>query len=147
MMTSRQFQKLCHRHGLAATYQREIIYQTAMSQKGHPSPEALFVRVRKKIPSISLATVYANLHTFIAKGLLSEVSVHHGPLRVETNQQPHHHLVCLRCRSIADFDDAGVISSGLRRRLPSRFQLQRVVVDVLGICEACSRKRRATSKK
>jgi Fur family peroxide stress response transcriptional regulator len=52
-----RFRELCHQHGLAATHQRQVIYEAVMALPGHPSPEAVFDKVRRKIPSISLGTV------------------------------------------------------------------------------------------
>jgi Fur family peroxide stress response transcriptional regulator len=133
------FRALCHRHRLAATHQRQVIYEAATSMIGHPSPEAIYDKVRKKVPSISLATVYKNIRTFLDSGLLQEVSLHHGSLRVESNHAPHHHLVCVRCRSIMDFDEAGLGRLQLRK-LPRGFQVKRIAVDILGICRPCSSK-------
>jgi len=132
------FRALCHRHRLAATHQRQVIYETIMSLPGHPSPEDIYDRARKKIPSISLATVYKNIRTFLDSGMLREVSLHHGSLRVEPNHEPHHHLVCIRCKSITDLDEAGLELPRFRRTLPRGFQVKRIAVDILGICAKCS---------
>jgi Fur family transcriptional regulator, peroxide stress response regulator len=87
---------------LAATHQRQKIYEALMSCPGHYSPEEIHERVKQDLPSISLATVYNNLKTFVQVGMLHEVSPHHGPWRIEANRNPYHHLVCTRCRSITD---------------------------------------------
>jgi Fur family transcriptional regulator, peroxide stress response regulator len=138
MRTPADFRALCHRHRLAATHQRQVIYTTAMSLSGHPSPEDIYERTRKSIPSISLATVYKNLRTFLDRGLLREVSLHHGSLRVESNFHPHHHLVCMRCKSITDLEHADLKPSRLRAKLPRGFQVKRIAVDILGICAKCA---------
>ena len=143
MTPSADFRELCHRHDLAATHQRQVIYETVLSLAGHPSPEAIYAKVRRKIPSISLATVYKNLRTFLDSGMLQEVSLHHGSLRVETNQRPHHHLVCVRCKTITDLEEADLKPFPLPQELPRGFQVKRIAVDVLGICEACSKAERA----
>ena len=67
-----QFRRLCGEHGLAVTHQRQVIYQALMLMHDHPSPEAVYEKVRKQIPSISLATVYKNIKTFVDSGLLRE---------------------------------------------------------------------------
>jgi Fur family transcriptional regulator, peroxide stress response regulator len=138
MLTPADFRELCHRHNLAATHQRQVIYETIMALPGHPSPEDIYGRARKKIPSISLATVYKNIRTFLDSGVLREVSLHHGSLRVESNHHPHHHLVCINCKTIMDLDEAGLAPLRFRRKLPRGFQVKRIAVDILGICEACS---------
>jgi Fur family transcriptional regulator, peroxide stress response regulator len=137
MIATDDFAALCREHGLAATHQRRIIYETVMSLHGHPSPELIYARVKKKIPSISLATVYNNVRTFLESGMLREVSMHHGSLRVEPNEHEHHHLVCVRCRSIADLDAKNLGPLRLKTQ-PKGFRITRIAVDVLGVCAACA---------
>ncbi|HLH06622.1 MAG TPA: Fur family transcriptional regulator [Terriglobales bacterium] len=133
-----QFRELCQRHGLAVTHQRQVIFEALTSMPGHPSPEEVFERVRKKVPAISLATVYKAIHTFLDSGIFGEVSVHHGSLRVDRNISPHHHLVCTRCKSITDIEESDVEPVQLRRSLPAGFQVHRYAVEILGVCPRCS---------
>ena len=64
--TYNEFRQLCREHRLAATHQRQKIYETLMRRPGHHSPEEIYERVKQDLPSISLATVYKNLKTFVA---------------------------------------------------------------------------------
>ena len=132
------FRQLCHRHHLAATHQRQVIYETVMALHGHPSPEIIYEKVRRKVPSISLATVYKNIQTFLDSSMMQEVSLHHGAMRIEPNATPHHHLVCIRCRSITDVEEIELEPVRLRKQLPHGFHVKRISVDILGICQACS---------
>jgi len=140
MISNSDFLDLCRQHRLAATHQRRVIYDTVMSLHEHPSPELIYEGVRKKIPTISLATVYKNVRTFLDSGMLREVSFHHGSLRVEPNEHQHHHLVCVRCKQITDLDAESLGPVRVRERLPRGFQVTRITVDVLGICAACAAK-------
>ena len=72
MSPALQFRELCQQHNLVATHQRQIIYETVMSLPGHPSPEAIYDQVKTQIPSISLATVYKNIQTFLNSGMLKK---------------------------------------------------------------------------
>src|SRR6266496_44357 len=134
-----EFAALCRSHGLATTHQRRVIYETVVSLHGHPSPELIYEKVKKKIPSISLATVYNNVRTFLASGMLREVSLHHGSLRVEPNKHEQHHLVCVRCRSITDLDAKNLGPLRFKTQ-PRGFRVTRIAVDVLGTCAACAAK-------
>lgn len=131
------FRELCRQHGLAMTHQRAVIYESLMSFSGHPSPEEVFERVRKLIPSISLATVYKTLHTFIESGMLRELSLHHGSLRLDTKQYPHHHLVCTGCKSVFDLDEAALKPAKLVGKIPKGFRVERMTVEVHGLCSNC----------
>jgi Fe2+ or Zn2+ uptake regulation protein len=149
MIDHAEFRERCRKHGLAATHQRRVIYDSVLSMHDHPSPELIYESVRKKIPSISLATVYKNVRTFIDSGMLCEVSFHHGSLRVEANTRPHHHLVCVRCREICDLvaETFPVEPMHLKRRLPRGFQVTRITVDVLGLCSNCAAKQSSNKPK
>jgi len=94
--THEQFRELAAKHGLAVTHQRQVVYEAVVASHGHYSPEDIYATVRRRIPSISLATVYNNLRLFIECGMLREVSPHAATLLVDGNLKPHHHLVCSR---------------------------------------------------
>jgi Fur family peroxide stress response transcriptional regulator len=141
-----RFADLCRARGFALTHQRQVIYREMLRMGGHPSPEAVHERVRAHIPSISLGTVYKNLKTFVENGLLREVSLHHGTQRLEANlDSPHHHLVCTRCKSIADLPEDGVSPVRIEQSLPRGFRVERISVEVHGICAACARKALSSS--
>jgi Fur family peroxide stress response transcriptional regulator len=140
---TRPFRELCAAHGLTATHQRQVLYEVMQTMPGHPSPEEVYARVKKRIPAISLATVYKNIHLFIESGVLKEVSLHHGSLRVEMNSHVHHHMVCSHCKSITDIEekDLGVLPKW--QGLPGGFQVERYAIDVIGICAACQKVKRS----
>ncbi len=134
-----QFRRVCEHAGLAVTHQRQVIYEVLTAIEGHPSPEEVYARVKRRIPSISLATVYKNIHLFIESGIFRQVSLHHGSMRVETKHTAHHHMVCTECKTISDID-AGLLGlDHVEQRLPGGFLVQRLSIDVLGLCEACQK--------
>jgi len=139
---TRPFRELCAAHGLAATHQRQVLYEVMQTMPGHPSPEEVYARIKERIPSISLATVYKNIHLFLESGVLQEVSLHHGSLRVEMNHHRHHHLVCSQCKSIVDIGEEQLGLQAKPKRLPGGFQAQRYAIDVIGICAACQKANR-----
>ncbi|MGA7158675.1 MAG: transcriptional repressor [Acidobacteriaceae bacterium] len=136
-LEARSFRELCADHGLAATHQRQVLYEVMQTMPGHPSPEEVYARLKKFIPAISLATVYKNIHLFVERGVLKEVSMHHGSLRVELNGHLHHHMVCSQCKAITDIaeKDLGVLPA--LQHLPGGFQVERYAIDVIGICASC----------
>jgi Fur family transcriptional regulator, peroxide stress response regulator len=138
------FSQLSHRAGLPITHQRQVIYDVLMGMPGHPSPEEVYAKVRKRIPSISLATVYKNLNRFLKAGLVQETSVHHGSLRVEVNDHPHHHVVCSSCKKIEDIDSDQISPLHVRGRLPKGFAVQRFSVDIIGLCARCRDKKKVS---
>lgn len=134
-----EFRRMCELHGLSVTHQRYVIYSALMRMHGHPSPEAVYEAVRQDIPSISLATVYKNIKTFVDSGMLREVSLHHGSARIETNMEPHHHMVCSNCKAIVDLDESEFEAPRLKKRAPGGFQVHRISIEVIGLCKNCAR--------
>ena len=140
-----QFRRVCEQAGLAVTHQRQVIYDVLCAIEGHPSPEEVYARVKSRIPSISLATVYKNLHLFIDSGIFHQVSLHHGSMRVETNHARHHHLLCTRCKTILDIEPELLGLAEDPRQLPGGFLMERIAVDVLGVCARCQQAGGASS--
>jgi Fur family peroxide stress response transcriptional regulator len=140
--TPEQLRERCKQAGLALTHQRLVIYGELLRMGEHPSPEAVYERVRSKLPTLSLATVYNNIKTFVEHGLLAEVSVHHGSLRLDGNTEPHHHLVCTQCRAIEDLHEEDFEPIRLKKPLPKGFAVHRLSVEVLGLCKQCSKNAR-----
>jgi Fur family transcriptional regulator, peroxide stress response regulator len=134
---TKTFRELCRENGIAVTHQRQVLYETMKTMHGHPSPEEVYARVKKKVPAISLATVYKNIHLFVESGVLREVSLHHGSVRVEMNGEPHHHMVCSKCRKITDVGERELGLAAKRHRLPGGFLVERYAVDVIGVCASC----------
>jgi Fe2+ or Zn2+ uptake regulation protein len=139
-LTHEQFRQLAWKCGLAATHQRRVVYEAVVGSHGHHSPEKIYAAVRRKIPSISLATVYNNLRLFVERGLLREVTPHASTLLVDGNLEPHHHLVCSRCKSVQDIEGEFIDFKRLSRQLPDGFDLTQPLVEVFGLCRRCANK-------
>jgi hypothetical protein len=86
--------------------------------------------VKKKVPAISLATVYKNIHLFVESGIFRKMSMHHGSVRVEMNTEEHHHMVCSRCKTITDIGEKELGIAPKRRRLTDELLVERYAVDV-----------------
>ena len=139
-LSHEQFRELAWKHGMAATHQRKAIFDAVVAAPGHYSPEQIYVVVKRRIPSVSPATIYNNLRTFVEKGLLREVTPHAATLRVDGNLESHHHLVCMRCKSVEDITGDFVNFRRLARQAPAGFDLSAPMIEVFGLCRRCSDK-------
>ncbi len=119
------------------THQRQVLYEVMKTMHGHPAPEEVYARVKKKVPAISLATVYKNIHLFVESGVFRKVSLHHGSLRVEMNDEAHHHMVCSKCKGITDIGEKELGLLSKKDSLPGGFLVERYAVDVIGLCAKC----------
>lgn len=132
-----KFKTISQDKGLRLTHQRLEILRELVGAKDHPSAETVFGRVRRRLPTISLDTVYRTLSTFDELGLIMRVPVTGDQGRFDADTSPHHHFVCSRCRSIYDFlwdefdqlvlpDDSESLGHVADRR-----------VVVRGVCHVC----------
>ncbi len=136
-----QFQALCKEAGITPTHQRLVIWQAMADMRTHPSPEDVYAEVKPRLPTVSLATVYKNIHVFVKAGIFREVSPHHGSMRVETNSASHPHLVCTQCKAIFDLDPAALGIPSVPSELPGGFHAERYSIDVLGVCADCQKRK------
>jgi len=123
------------------TPQRLAIYRALLESEDHPSPEVLYRRVRKHLPSLSLATIYKALDALEALGVVSQVSPVGEAKRYDANDARHHHLVCTRCKKVVDFYDDHFDELKAPRGLAG-FVVQELTVQVKGLCAACSKRTR-----
>ena len=92
--------------GLRLTHQRLEIVRVIAADRTHPDVETVYEAVRKRVPTISLDTVYRTLATLTERGLITRVQFMPGPARYDANQARHHHFVCTRCGLVRDIEDA-----------------------------------------
>ncbi|MBN1475756.1 transcriptional repressor [Candidatus Sumerlaeota bacterium] len=131
------FTEACHERGLKVTHQRVEIYRELVSSEDHPDAESIHRGVRRRIPTISLDTVYRNLKFMAEQGLLSTVGLSHERLRFDANMVSHHHFVCEECGSIRDFTCTDFDGMRLPRGASKLGRPHSAQVHVKGICNVC----------
>ena len=112
-----EFTGRCRKRGLAITPQRVAVMRVLVNSGDHPRAETVFAKVRREYPNISLATVHRTLETLCAIGEARKVTPLHDSARYDGNTDPHHHVVCVRCRRISG--TATIISPEVGRRSPA----------------------------
>ena len=90
------------------TKQRAIILEVLRSDKCHHTAEELYQLAKEKMPSISRATVYNNLHSLEKEQIIRKISGDGGPDRYDDSFIPHGHLVCTVCGGVSDIDLPGI---------------------------------------
>lgn len=122
--------------GLRLTPQRGQVYEVLMDKRDHPTATEVFIRAQKRMPSISLATVYNCLETMVGSGLVKAVHVDREPTRFCANLQQHGHFHCTECGQIADIEFSQNQNKGWK--LPSGFLVTQHDVSLRGLCADCS---------
>ncbi|MBD3272198.1 MAG: transcriptional repressor [Elusimicrobia bacterium] len=134
----KSFYEKCDEYDIRVTPQRVIIYTELINSHDHPSVTALYKRVKKKLPNISFDTVYRTALSFVHMGMLHIVEGHGEEKRFDPNVHNHHHIRCIKCRTIIDFKNSTYDALIIPQELQKQFKIitKRVVLE--GICKKCS---------
>jgi len=124
--------------GLRLTAPRQLILEVVRRTDTHPTAAFVYARVRRRLPRVSLGTVYRNLRRLAAEGLLVERTDEKG-LRFDANLTRHDHFTCLACHRIYD------VPTPARRPAPSPatrsgFEVLEQRTEYFGRCAACRRR-------
>ena len=60
--------------------------------------------IKKKLPHISLATVYRNLEILSESGLISKIEISGRQKRFDWDVNQHNHIYCLQCQRIDNIE-------------------------------------------
>ena len=122
------------RSGFRFTPQREHVYGVVLNKRDHPTAEQVFIRAKREMPEISMATVYNCLDALVKSGLVRQVTLDRGAARFCPNMTEHCHFYCDLCEAV--FDIRLPRETGLP--LPKGFKAQRFDIAIHGRCPACS---------
>ena len=125
-------------HGMRVTPQRAIIFEAIEKLEGHITAEEIFAEVQKVSTYISLATVYRTLELLQELNLIIPTNLGGSQTFFALkNHGSHHHLVCLECGAIEEFDDE--IFDPIRTKLEEKyeFQVHTNHMSVFGLCRVC----------
>jgi Fe2+ or Zn2+ uptake regulation protein len=133
-------QRSLHQRGRRMTRQRQAVHDAVLASRDHPSAEEVFQRVRRKLPDVSLATVYNSLEALVDCGQITKVPrSDQGPARYSHRLDVHHHARCISCGKVWDVDEESLDiqprNIGVRFR-PVAFKVE-MLVECPGNCGSC----------
>lgn len=133
------FRTFCRRAGLKITRQRAEVFGELARTDEHPDAAVLHRRVRRRLPSLSLDTVYRVLRDLERHRLVARVGGEGRHAHFDANPAPHQHFVCVACGRVLDFVSPAfkrLAPPPAARRLGTPLALR---VEVRGLCRACLR--------
>ena len=139
-VTAGMVRDLFREAGLKLTHQRLEIYREVTEASDHPSAEDIYRRVRPRLPTVSLDTVYRTLLTFEKLGIISRVQALDDRGRFDANLAPHHHMICTTCKIIMDFywPSFDEIQPPPETKKWGRIKFRQA--ELRGVCEKCMEK-------
>jgi Fur family peroxide stress response transcriptional regulator len=126
--------------GLRPTRQREHVYRILLQRRGHPAAGEVFLRAKRDLPGISMATVYNCLDALVKCGLVRLVVLDRGATRYCPNMEDHCHYFCAECGAV--FDVPLPANASLSAPRPKGFKIDHYELAVHGVCADCAGKRK-----
>jgi Fur family peroxide stress response transcriptional regulator len=133
-----RFTAFCRRQGLKVTHQRTEIFRELARTEEHPDAETIHARVRKRIPALSLDTVYRTLRTLEEYGVISRVGSTRERIRFDANTERHHHFVCTECGKVGDFYCDAFDDVEAPSEVAAMGNVNSVYVELRGVCRECA---------
>lgn len=137
-----RFKQGLRQAGAKLTHQRLEVFRELAKSSDHPDAEAIHRAVCKRVPTISLDTVYRTLWLLLDLGLITTLGPSRERTRFDANLQSHHHFVCTACGMTRDFYSKRLDSLKVPASVQSFGQARTTNVEVRGLCLACASKRR-----
>ena len=123
------------------TVQRQLLLQLIRSAGKHIDAKELYRRATREDETISLATVYRNLHLFKELGLIDERRLGQIRCYYEIKQTPEHqHLVCRGCGRVIEFESPLIRELVDKVEREHDFNVTKAELYLEGYCEQCKEK-------
>ena len=116
------------------TNQKRVILEYLKNTKSHPTVKEIYLEVKKKLPQISLGTVYRILNQLKEKGEVKEILTEVSHFDGDTSF--HSHFICEKCKKIFDvFEEI----PELKNKKLKVGKIKDYQIIFYGICKNCKK--------
>lgn len=119
------------------TMQRQIILNTVKNLNNHPTSEEVYNYIKPIYPSISLGTVYRNLHFLSKSKHIRKVSFNENVIRFDHNVCDHYHFKCSKCYKVIDIPVSDF--DNMKKDVSEKYSVQVESFNIVfyGLCKDC----------
>jgi Fur family ferric uptake transcriptional regulator len=128
-MTAAKFQR--------NTQQRKVMLEELRKTHSHPTATELYEIVRRRLPKISLGTVYRNLELLTEMGAIRKLEIFGKEARFDGDLERHYHVRCERCSRVDDFVSVFPVQAIEEARDMNGWKILGRRVEFVGICPEC----------
>jgi len=140
-MMPNKMSTLSKESGKRSTAQRQLLLEIIREADGHLDAGELYQQARQRQPALSLSTVYRNLRLFKDLGLVEEHQLDSARRQYEVRSRAkHHHLVCLGCGQILEFQCPSADSLKSKLGIEEGFRVISAEVRLVGYCPSCQQR-------
>jgi Fe2+ or Zn2+ uptake regulation protein len=126
---------------LRMTHQREIILDELRRSKTHPTADELYERIKRKLPRISLATVYRNLEILSEAGLIKKLEISGRQKRFDWDPGDHDHVYCTQCQRVDNIPTASTPAPYAGVARDRGYRITGCRIEFFGLCPNCQQTR------
>ena len=119
------------------TRQRRVILEELRKLSSHPTAPALHEMVRRRLPRISLGTVYRNLELLARAGFIQRLDLQGAEARFDGNPQRHYHVRCINCGRVDDVHDLPGEPVKYGTKTVEGYEIVGHRFEFIGICPQC----------
>jgi len=120
------------------TKQLQVVWEAIKDDTSHPTADQVYDKVRRRLPNVSLGTVYRNLQKLVADEKLQILMLGRSQ-RFDPLVKRHQHFICEQCGRVFD-----VLVTGDDEIRPAKlphtgFKVSSHQLAFYGACRHCSR--------
>ena len=129
------------------TRQRQVIIEELCKVKSHPTADEIYRKVRRRLPRISLGTVYRNLEILSDCGSISKLDLAGRQRRFDGDLTPHYHVRCVQCERVEDV--MAKPHTELEKSLTDAtgYRIIGHRLEFIGICPRCQKRSQETGRR
>ena len=132
------FLQVCRDAGVRVTHQRMEIFREVAQTGEHPDAETVFRRAKRRLPTVSLDTVYRTLWLLNELDLVRTLGPFRERTRFDANLEGHHHFVCTRCGLTRDFESRDLDAFPVPPAAKRFGRVQAIQIEARGTCRQCA---------
>lgn len=136
----KEVRRLIRSQGKRVTPHRLLLLEVMQEHGGHLDADELHLLAKAREPRLSLSTVYRTLSLLKELDLIEELHFdeEHHHYEIKVREAEHHHLICLNCGEIIEFENPLIDKIKAQVAQDQNFRVTGAHIDLKGYCQRCS---------
>lgn len=125
--------------GFRMTKQKKIVLEEVRKVSSHPTAYDVYKMARKRLPKISMGTVYRNLEVLSKFGLIQKIEMGNAQTRFDANTKKHYHVRCIHCGRVDDVpvETTSAVEDTVSKT--SNYEILGHSMEFYGLCPDCKK--------
>lgn len=128
------------------TRQRQVILEELRKVSSHPTADEVYDMVRRRLPRVSLGTVYRNLELLSERGMIQKLELGGTRRRFDGKADDHYHVRCIRCGRLEDAPVESFTAVEDALRGATDYEILGHRLEFIGLCPQCRKEAQSPDK-